>query len=642
MQKEMNSNISEKGNSKVESYVVGLKSELEFSLGGVAPRLAWNARTIEANEKIKSENDDEWMYLFADLSCVVIFYNVCFVIFNCGIKKGNLASIFIMLMAAFNIRLSFDECINRFALKFDKINYLIFSIGMFFMSLNAFAFKYSDSSFESTTGYSCNESGEQYFIGFAIGYLICKFGILLIQFRLIYIDEKGREQFLLDFIRHVLVCVVVALGIVAESALPNAFSNAEKLQYWAATILFEFLCSVYNTYLCATVTEKLSFGMWFGKERYIKIGYHYPLDIYRHQSRLGLFVMMILGEVLLEMGLPSYSLRLMGGVYLFDFFMIILAYSFAVQYYDCVHRPPGKPHAMQSTRIIYGFLFTWFHPLLGYFMLLMIVALTKMYEALHASNDVLRKYRSLLSVSCCLVCFLITFGRALHKEFKGVLGSTVYRIRFLFMCFHLLVMTSTLNFKYDVVMHAVIAVSLAIIDIIDKRVKESIEYNHFMRLSQNSLSNRVSRNFLLLNAFRTGFHFHSEPLSGRNSTISHSNSTISHSNSTISHSNSNSTHNPVLVSMPMKSIDNTRNPLTADSTDNITEDALKLQRMDNNTNNTNNNKIPDSNNNKIAISSNNIAPNTSPGIFTLHHQASLSDGAYSKRYSNRVKTASDN
>ena len=593
----------------VSAYVEALKTIMRPTLGGIAPRLAWSASKIEAHYKMgREDREDEWMYMFADLSCVVIFYNVCYIVFNCGFSRGNLAAINVMLVAVFNVRLSFDEYINRFALKFDKLNYFQFSTGMFFMSLNAFAFKYSQNTNSNSSGYTCSSTGEQYFIGFSIGYLLCKTGIILIIFRLLLIDQKCREQFMLDFIRHVLVTVVLIIGVIGVAVDPQHHSNAEKLQYWAGLMVFEFLFSAYNAYLHAIVAEKVSFGMWFGKERYIKIGYHYPLDIYRHQSRLGLFVMMILGEVMLEMGLASYSLNSMFNIDYFDFFVLVLAYSFAVQYYDCVHRPPGKVHAMQRS-VKNGFLFTWLHPVLGYCMLLMIVATTKMYTALHTSGSVDVKYRQMLAASCALTCGLIAFGRLLHKGSRNAIRSPVHVVRLLFIGLHVLVLTSTMNYKYDVVMHACIAGMLATVDIIDNRVKEALEWDEMSRrFTHTSVSSVVGSNFLLLNSVKTGYKFHTDvpiPHHHDNNDQHHLPHTLS--TDAVVHTELSRVNNPVYDFHDIESgIGTGGGNVSVDSTD---SSAMSTNKSTHHSN-------PD------------------PYAFTLHHGISFTDAAYRKRFPN--------
>jgi hypothetical protein len=143
--------------------------------------------------------------------------------------------------------------------------------------------------------------------------------------------------------------------------------------------------------------------------------YFYPLDIYRHQSRLGLFIMMILGEVVLELGLPPYSNAAATDVSDFAFFTLVLSFSFGIQYYDCVHRLPGSPHAMQRSALS-AFVFTWLHPAIGYCMLLVTVASSSYYaEVHHVNGEVSTHWRQVLSYACASVVFSLTFTRLLHK-----------------------------------------------------------------------------------------------------------------------------------------------------------------------------------------------------------------------------------
>ena len=57
--------------------------------------------------------------------------------------------------------------------------------------------------------------------------------------------------------------------------------------------------------------------------------------------------MMILGEVVLELGIPPYNSDISKDINTFAFFLLLLSFSFGIQYYDCVHRLPGMLCAVE-------------------------------------------------------------------------------------------------------------------------------------------------------------------------------------------------------------------------------------------------------------------------------------------------------
>lgn len=181
--------------------------------------------------------------------------------------------------------------------------------------------------------------------------------------------------------------------------------------------------------------------------------------------------MMILGEVVLELAIPTYSYAVMGNVFEFSFFGLLLSFSFAVQYYDAVHRPMGAPHAMKRSAI-HSFLFTWMHPVVGFCMLLVTVATTRMYNAIHEQqDDVSYGYRSFLAGACALVVGCLTVMRMMHKGLHNACSSFLYRFRLLFVLGHAMVMFSQLNYEYDLALHALLAMVLAAIDISASEIK---------------------------------------------------------------------------------------------------------------------------------------------------------------------------
>jgi len=450
----------------------------------VSPRLLWSSHRIAAHVIMSSSDDaDSWMYLFSDLSCVVVFYKACLVILECGTSQLNLAVVGLMFWIFFATRLYFDDYSNRFTAKFNRIMCFIYSIGMFYMSLNTSAFKLSHQEgaveFESAL-VTCSDSRNEYFVGFAYGFLLTRGVLITIYTRLMYLDINCFRQFRLDLLRFCCSFVMVAIGCFVNGWRETPFSAEEKIAFFLLTSVVEWGLLVVDMWIMASVRDTISLcpcltsrrcthGVTQSRapdrdqdatilnvisdnfmattdnsahphartvdesasgnpvapfEREEKGGhqtcqmvfnYYYPLDIYRHQSRLGLFIMMILGEVVLELGLPPYNDAVATDVSTFAFFTLVLSFSFGIQYYDCVHRLPGSPHAMQRSALS-AFVFTWLHPAIGYCMLLVTVASSSYYAEIHRTGvEVSTHWKQVLCYACASVVFSLTFTRLLHK-----------------------------------------------------------------------------------------------------------------------------------------------------------------------------------------------------------------------------------
>lgn len=159
----------------------------------------------------------------------------------------------------------------------------------------------------------------------------------------------------------------------------------------------------------------------------------------------------------------------------FSLFGLLLSFSLAIQYYDAVHRSLGDAHAMTRS-VRHSFFYTWMHPVVGFCLLLIFVATTKLTEAIHAQrNEVPFEYRYLLCVACSMVVGGLTLMRMLHKGMRNAMYSPFYLTSIVFMLSHLTVSCSSLSFTYDIVMHSLLACALAIRDLYYSEVKRGAE-----------------------------------------------------------------------------------------------------------------------------------------------------------------------
>lgn len=187
--------------------------------------------------------------------------------------------------------------------------------------------------------------------------------------------------------------------------------------------------------------------------------------------------MMILGEVVLELGIPPYKSNQMDEINSFAFCGMLLSFAFGIQYYDCVHRNHGHPHAMQRSAFN-AFVFTWMHPIIGYAMLLTSIASTRIYHQIHVDADSIpRSYRALLAWACAAVVAVLTFTRLLHKGILHASFSPLYQCRVVFLVAHILVQYSALDYTYDIVIHALLALALALLDLLAMRIKQDMGWH---------------------------------------------------------------------------------------------------------------------------------------------------------------------
>lgn len=202
-----------------------LKTIVRFptSLGTttVTPRLAWDAQKVSAvREIVHAEEKEAWVYLFADLVCVVVVQKSCITMLKCGLAVMNVLASAVMFLLFFMTRLSMDDYSNRFSANdyFNRVMYFVFTVGLFLMAQNAQAFKLSDV-------HVCSDHKVYYFFGFCYGFLTTRFALITIYARLMLADAKAREQFTMVIIRFVLTSIIV-IGILL-SEVDDEYSGVD-------------------------------------------------------------------------------------------------------------------------------------------------------------------------------------------------------------------------------------------------------------------------------------------------------------------------------------------------------------------------------------------------------------------------------
>lgn len=83
-----------------------------------------------------------------------------------------------------------------------------------------------------------------------------------------------------------------------------------KIRFFSLIFIIEFGLVLFDSLIHSSAHKYFALLGYFHK----RVNYYYPLDIYRHQNRLGIFIMMVLGEIVLELGVPPYDYKVMPQV----------------------------------------------------------------------------------------------------------------------------------------------------------------------------------------------------------------------------------------------------------------------------------------------------------------------------------------
>ena len=246
-----------------------------------------------------------------------MFINVGHVLEACGSNKGTVSSSFIIFLIMYISRYSIDEYSNRFFADdvFHRLVYFIYTFGVFIMTMNISSETDSDDDgHRRKLVHDTSELGNcviaaDYSHGFFAGFIVTRISLVSLYVMVCYSDERAREQFWVNIFRHGSSLLSMAVMLHAD------ISFSETLVCVGAIELFS----------TAVVPALLRIP---GMERLLRYKYHYPLDIYEVQSRLGIFVMMVLGESMIQLLTASYNTNHTNETYLFQGWVYNVKYFF--------------------------------------------------------------------------------------------------------------------------------------------------------------------------------------------------------------------------------------------------------------------------------------------------------------------------
>lgn len=235
--------------------------------------------------------------------------------------------------------------------------------------------------------------------GFLVGYLGSRISILVFSALIMYTNPKSRPQFAYDFI---LSTVVTIIGLFN-------FQNAiDRTIFYKVILPVEILLSVafFGRYLRPIF---LNFIGIKAEEYYV-----YPINVLVMQRRLCIFIMMVLGEGVIQILQPTLNQDHLIRCYSYAFAAIVLIFSFAMLYCDAALREHIDEHALRRSAIR-GAIFIYAHSVCGFFMFLLGASLKLAYHDVVENHQIHNDVDSLTGVACGAIVLCILILRSTHK-----------------------------------------------------------------------------------------------------------------------------------------------------------------------------------------------------------------------------------
>lgn len=365
--------------------------------------------SVKSSQAVEeSKNEEAWVELFIDLVYVALLYKLGNLVEICYGQSYIFGRVFILFWCLFITRMAIDEYANRFYSDdlLHKLMYLVYTAGVFVQVMNINAS--GESGLHATTCEYVSDFGSGIFIGIFItrASIIaskCIFFVVLLITAVILISSVdvvhimvmfhnplATKQFFFDIIRWTISLVITILGIIIHSIkISSEISDFAML----ALIIFLETC------------------IWLYSRSMHRKNYTYPIDLELLQSRWGVWVMIVIGESIIQMLIVSPTISHLSTDYQMNLLALLLMFSLAMQYYDACQRQ-WYDHAITQSAIA-GVLWIWLHPLMTFFLFGVGVALKMLsHEGEHAPAV------QILSSCCGIVTFLLSIMRLTHTNFR--------------------------------------------------------------------------------------------------------------------------------------------------------------------------------------------------------------------------------
>jgi len=335
-----------------------------------------------------------WINFFLDLLYVAVITNIVIIFVSCELNFPTIAVVYGITTALYKFRWTIDEYSIRFFQDdlFHRIIYFIYIMGVYFMGANIsnlFSIGHGVESVHRLLSSSSKQCSVDYYYytQYAAGFLICNVAMCVLFGVACFQDATGKvtEQY---FYRIVLLFVSMILIIVST-------------HYFNETTTIALLVAAPEIEL-AIIIAVAFFRKYFNYVGNVgKI--HYPVNYLVIQERLGIYVLLFLGEGVIK--IMEMVSKQSNYAYIYSIASMLLIFLFGVQYFDRVQRREDEIHACKRD-LFWGLVY-----LQGChrFLTLCILFVT---TGIAEDTD---KGGFLLSIGCGLTSLLMIYMRVLHK-----------------------------------------------------------------------------------------------------------------------------------------------------------------------------------------------------------------------------------
>jgi low temperature requirement protein LtrA len=238
---------------------------------------------------------------------------------------------------------------------------------------------------------------------FLTGFLLSRITILVLYGIAMATDINARKQ--LSYL-----CIIECVMVIITFGMASMAVN--RIHYFSAVIIVEITLQLLYPYLINFINP-LIFNF---TEKELNF---YPKNITAYQTRFQVFIMIVLGEAIIQTLTPYVDEKHPDVSREISYIMtsILLCFLFALLYCDSNLRDDETKHAMSNKRAIFGQIWYWIHIPLAFSMLMAGIAIKIAYYNVEkgTSYEVPDNANELLGTSCGSVQLALAISRLTHK-----------------------------------------------------------------------------------------------------------------------------------------------------------------------------------------------------------------------------------
>ncbi len=395
-----------------------------------------------------------WMFLFIDLIFVAVVSKCADIVLQCAISIHTIIFTSTIITVMFVTRLHLDDYCNRFYVNdvFHRILYFSYAVCMFIMCLNI--------NVEDTNGNYSDAACKAniYTLAFGTSFFFTRFIIIVLQLSVILADDtyQALRQFAGQVLSYAISAFIVLTLILTEYDDPKSVDAGQRINIYITCMVIEITYSIYHHVTLSFGTVVNNISLLKCCHGYLVAYEVYPLDIVVFQERIGSFIMLILGEVLITTLKRYYDVKYPEQTYPFNILTMMVVFMFGLLYYDATRAEVEDHHAMIHS-LLSGFLYLWLHLIVSITMFFTNAAIGVIYEESTKRSQIIvtseqlpddddvrddsARHKAvmtgaqLLSTSMGLTIVLLSLVGLLHNGIEQLWSSKIARRNFLIKIF---------------------------------------------------------------------------------------------------------------------------------------------------------------------------------------------------------------